>query len=364
MQEGFHGSDIEAVAARYGIDEKEIISFSSNVNPLGLSKAFRTQAAAVLDCITGYPERDYASLRKALSSYTGVSPSHIIPGNGSTELISGFAKCFENCRALIVAPAYSEYVRSVCLAGGTVSFFELEEKENFEFDAQKLAAAIDDETDIVIICNPVNPTSTALSNTELEKILQKAGDCGAVVLVDETYVEFCDMDRFSCAALTEKYDDLFVIRSMSKFFSCPGLRVGYAMTKNEKLIKKLESLRDPWSVSSFSEKAAVILLSDSEHIRASAGYIDEERRRVCALLDELEGFGLKYYRPCANFVLCRIDNEKKSATGLFEFCIKRKLMIRDCTGYGSLDGRFFRFCFMDEKSDDLLISAIREYLAE
>lgn len=364
MKEGFHGSDIEAVAAEFGIGKNEIIPFSSNVNPLGLSESFRIKASAVLDCITGYPERDYATLRKALSDYTGVLPSHIIPGNGSTELINGFVRCFENCRALIVSPPYSEYVRSVRLAGGTVTFFELEEKDDFRFDVKRLEASISDDTDIVIICNPVNPTSTALLNTEIERILKRAAVCGAAVLVDETYVEFCDMDRISCESLIEKYDDLFVIRSMSKFFSCPGLRVGYAMTKNEGLIQKIEGIRDPWSVSSFSEKAAVILLSDTEHIRASRKYINDERKRVCALLDELEEYGLKYYSPCANFVLCRIGNEKKSAAGLFEFCIRRRLMIRDCTGYGSLDGRFFRFCFMDEKSDDLLICAIREYLAE
>ncbi len=363
MQNGFHGSDIEAVAKRFGMKEDEIISFSSNVNPLGLSDRFRNEASKYINCITEYPERDYATLRTALSEYTGIPSSCIIPGNGSTELISAFIRCFEGGNALIVSPAYSEYERSVFSSGGRVSFFELLEEDDFELNTDRLLASIDEKTDIIVICNPVNPTSTAILRTDMERILQKAGECGAAVLVDETYVEFCDMEKYSAEGLLSSYRELFIIRSMSKFFSAPGLRLGYAMTENEEIRKKMEALRDPWSISSFSEKAAVLLLSDKDHIKASGEYIKKERSRVCSLLDELKGYGVKYYSPHANFVLCRIGDEKKNATALFEFCMRRGLMIRDCTGYGSLDGRFFRFCFMDEKSDDLLIGAIREYLA-
>ncbi|MBO4374077.1 MAG: aminotransferase class I/II-fold pyridoxal phosphate-dependent enzyme [Lachnospiraceae bacterium] len=362
MSNGFHGSDTQAVADRYGIREEDIIQFSANVNPLGLSERFRQSMAENIDCITEYPERDYRTLRNALSQYTGVIPSHIIPGNGSTEIISAFIRSFEHCNALIVSPAYAEYERNVKAAGGRASYFELDEKDNFNIDAGCLADAVDDNTDIVVICNPVNPTSTALAKDEMGIVLEKCDKCGAFVLVDETYVEFSDIGKYSCAGLVEEWENLFVIRSMSKFFSCPGLRLGYGMTENEDILKKIEEKKDPWSVSSFAEKAAVLLLSDAEHIRTSKTYIEEERARVCRLLDELKANGLKYYSPCANFVLCRIEDEKKNATGLFEQCIRKNMMIRDCTGYGSLDKRYFRFCFMDRENDDALLKEIKDYL--
>ncbi len=364
IQSEFHGSDIQAVAARYGIREGEIISFSSNVNPLGLSEGFKRSMGQLIDCITEYPERDYMTLRKALEKYTGVDHQYIIPGNGSTELISAFIKCFDHCRAVIVSPAYSEYERAVKLAQGTVSYLELEEKDGFEFDTERLEDCINDDIDILVICNPVNPTSTALSAADMEKVLKKAENSNTFVLVDETYVEFCDMKSYSSEELVERYKNLFVIRSMSKFFSCPGLRLGYALTKNTDLIERINSHRDPWSVSSFAEKSAILLLSDIDHIRGSKEYIEGERKRVCGLLDELSVFGLKYYSPRANFVLCRLEQNGKNATGLFEYCLGRKLMIRDCTGYGNLDGRYFRFCFMDKDSNNRLLETIRDYLSE
>ncbi|MCR5651868.1 MAG: aminotransferase class I/II-fold pyridoxal phosphate-dependent enzyme [Lachnospiraceae bacterium] len=360
----FHGSDKEAVAARYGIDEKDIISFSSNVNPLGLSEKFKDEMADAVDCITEYPERDYASLRKALSCYTGVDPSHILPGNGSTELIGAFIRCFKHPHSLIVSPAYAEYERDVRLSGGEIRRYELNEEDDFGFCADRLTDAITENTDIIIICNPVNPTSTALSNEGMRSVLKKAQECDAFVLVDETYVEFSDMKKVSSEGLVREFGNLVVLRSMSKFFSCPGLRLGYAMTKDEYLIEKINSMRDPWSVSSYAEKAAIVLLSDTEHMEESREFIAKERNRVCALLDELKGLGLKYYSPCANFILCRILKEEKSAGELFDYCIERKLMIRDCTGYGKLDGSFFRFCFMDEKNNDMLIKTIKDYLLE
>ncbi len=362
IKEEFHGSDIGSVAKKYGLEESEIISFSSNVNPLGVSGYFKKEMAGQLDCIESYPERDYLSLRMALEGYTGVDHEFIIPGNGSTELISAFISSFDKCRALIVSPAYAEYERNLRLSGGKLHWFDLKEEDGFEFDLQGLLSSINKDTDIVIICNPVNPTSTALKASDMEKVAEKAAESNAFVLVDETYAEFCDMDIYSCQGLIDKYDNLFVIRSMSKFFSSPGLRLGYAMTSNKDLKEKILCRKEPWSVSSFAALAGQILLSDRGHIEISRDYIKKERERVCALLDEVAAYGLKYFRPCANFVLCELTDKGRSAGDLFDYCIRKKLMIRDCTGYGILDGRFFRFCFMDRESDDLLIDTLRSYL--
>ncbi len=362
IKEEFHGSDIEAVAEKYGIKTKDIVSFSSNVNPMGISDHFKREMSLSLDCIEHYPERDYLSLRKALASYTGVSFEHIIPGNGSTELIAAFISSFQNCNALIVSPAYAEYERNTKLAGGRIKWFYLLEEEQFEFNVKGLCDSIDEDTDIVIICNPVNPVSSAMAAKDMEKVLKKAKECHAYVLVDETYIEFCDMKRYSSEGLVEEYDCLFVIRSMSKFFSCPGLRLGYAMTSGKELIERIKAAKEPWSVSSFAEKAALILLSDREHIAGSKEYIDRERERVCKSLDEMIGYGLKYFSPRANFVLCKLTEDNKKAGELFDHCIRKNLMIRDCTGYGNLDGSFFRFCFMEKENDDRLLDAIRSYL--
>ncbi|MBO6111670.1 MAG: aminotransferase class I/II-fold pyridoxal phosphate-dependent enzyme [Lachnospiraceae bacterium] len=358
----FHGSDTELIAEKYGIKKDNIVSFASNVNPLGISEYVKRKIAGNPECIEHYPERDYLSLRKALSGYINADVKNIMVANGSSELIAAFIRHFDKPVSLIVSPAYSEYERNVKLAGGSVDYIRLKEEDDFNFNKEDIINSLNENTDLLIICNPVNPTSTALNAEDLKDILKKAEECGIYTLVDETYMEFADRDIYPAVSLTSEFKRLFIIRSMSKFFSAPGLRVGYAVCSDDELRNDILYGLTPWSVSSFAESAAIYLLSDKEHIAESESFIKSERARVCSLLDEIGAYGLKYYKPCANFILCCLTGDNKTSGELFEYCIKRGLLIRDCNGYGGLDNRFFRFCMQKSPLNDRLLSTIEEYL--
>jgi threonine-phosphate decarboxylase len=182
----FHGSDLEKIEQIYGINRNEIVSFSANVNPLGLSPRLRNTLAEHLDVITGYPDREYLGLRKVIAGYCGTEPEHIVVGNGSTELISLFIQLEHPKKALIIGPTYSEYEREVSLGGGTSLYFPLREKDGFTLDYDKLETQLNESIDLLILCNPNNPTSTCITRQTMRNILDVCKQNDIFVMVDET----------------------------------------------------------------------------------------------------------------------------------------------------------------------------------
>lgn len=353
----FHGSDLEKIEKIYGIKKEEITSFSANVNPLGLSDRLRRSLAEHLDVITGYPDREYLALRKVIAGYCGCEYDHIIVGNGSTELISLFIRQQHPKKALIVGPTYSEYEREVSLGGGTSLYFPLKENDDFTLNYDELAAQLNESIDLLIMCNPNNPTSTSVKRSTMRRILDVCKQNDIFVMIDETYVEFAeDYESINSIPLTGYYNNIIILRGISKFFAAPGLRLGYAVTGNTDLIKKINSGKDPWTINSLAEKAGQLMFTDEEYIKSTKELIFSERRRITEALRGIDG--LKVYEPTANFVLSRIERDDLNADILFDACIREKMMIRNCCTFPFLDNKYFRICFMSPKMNDKLISVI------
>ncbi|MBR4719506.1 MAG: aminotransferase class I/II-fold pyridoxal phosphate-dependent enzyme [Lachnospiraceae bacterium] len=355
----FHGSDLEKIERLYGIKREDITSFSANVNPLGLSDKLRRTLAEHLDVITGYPDREYTALRKVIAGYCGSEYEHIIVGNGSTELISLFIQLKHPRKALIVGPTYSEYEREVSLGGGTSLYFPLKEKDDFVLNYDELTSQLNESIDLLIICNPNNPTSTSVSRKTMRHILDVCKQHDIFVMIDETYIEFADnCDEVDSIPLTGYYNNIIILRGISKFFAAPGLRLGYAVTGNMELIKKINSRKDPWTINSLAETAGQLMFTDNDYINATRELIHSERNRVTEALRSIDG--LKVYEPSANFVLSKIELEDMNADILFDKCIREKMMIRNCCTFPFLDNKYFRICFMSPEMNDKLISVIRK----
>ncbi len=358
-KEHFHGSDLEKIEKVYGIKKEEIISFSANVNPLGLSPLVKKELAAHIDCLTAYPDREYSELRRVIASYVNSTPENILVGNGSTELISLFGKVCHPKNALIFGPTYSEYEHEITLAGGFSRYFELKESDNFLVNITALKEALKEETDLLVICNPNNPTSALISLAEMDEIVSYCEALNINVIVDETYMEFVEnFESVTAISLTKKYKNLVVLRGISKFFASPGLRLGYGVTKNTELIKQIKELQIPWSINSLAEVAGRLMFSDSEYIKQTKDYIAAERKHCYERLLSIPS--LKVYEPTCNFILCKIIKGTTTAQDLFDEAIKEKLMIRDCASFTFLDESFFRFCFMKKEDNDRLINIIEK----
>lgn len=338
----FHGSDLEKIAAFYQIPQDSILPFADNVNPLGFSPAIRQDLASHLDVITRYPDRDYKALRTSIGDYLDVSPSSIVIGNGSTELISLFIRLYAKKKALLLSPSYSEYERELSLSHCLQVPFFLAEEEDFQLNLPQLFRTLEENISLLILCNPNNPTSSAIRRGEMEEILRFCIRRNIYVMIDETYVEFAPEEDVSSVPLTRDYHNLMVIRGVSKFFAAPGLRLGYGITGNEEFLAHLAKWQNPWSLNSVAAFAGERLFQDGDYIRRTKELISQERAHCHKALSALPS--LKLYPSFANFQLVRILKDM-TAPQVFEKAIREGFMIRDCSSFAGLDGEYVRFCY-------------------
>lgn len=353
----FHGSDLEKIEQIYGIRKEEIVSFSANVNPLGVSPCLRHALAEKIDAITTYPDREYTSLRKCIASYCGTDCENVIVGNGSTELISLFIQIEHPKKALVIGPTYSEYEREITLGGGTTHYYPLKEKDNFRLDTEDFISRLNESIDLLVICNPNNPTSSAITRKEMRHILDACKQHDIYVMVDETYVEFADnMDAISAVPLTNYYNNIIILRGTSKFFAAPGLRLGYAITGNRDLIKAINTRKNPWTINSLAVVAGETMFADNDYIRQTRELISSERTRIYQVLQKHPDF--KAYEPHGNFILVRILSDELTSQELFDRAIRQKMMIRDCSTFPFLDNKYIRFCLMNAEDNDRLLNCL------
>ncbi len=353
----FHGSDLETIEKVYGIKKEDIISFSANVNPLGISPKLKATLAQRIDAIMSYPDREYSSLRRKIAEYAHTDMDNVIVGNGSTELISLFIQIKHPKKALIIGPTYSEYEREVALGGGTTRYYRLEEEKDFILDISSLEKELTSDVDLLVICNPNNPTSSAIAKSDMRKILDICKQKGIFVMVDETYVEFTeDVAKITSAPLTGYYNNIIILRGISKFFAAPGLRLGYAICGNADLLKEMNQRKNPWTINSLAAIAGEIMFTDEEYIKDTRTLIATERDRICSNLAACKN--IKYYPPTANFILIKILKEETTSMDLFEAAIRKGLMIRDCSTFPFLNNKFIRFCFMNPEHNNALLEIL------
>lgn len=353
----FHGSDLETIEKIYGIKKESIVSFSANVNPLGISPKLKSTLSERIDAIMSYPDREYTSLRKKIADYVHTDMENVIVGNGSTELISLFIQIKHPKKALIVGPTYSEYEREVSLGGGSTRYYRLKEEHNFALDIPELEEELTSDVDLLVICNPNNPTSTAITRNDMRKILDICKQKGIFVMVDETYVEFAeDILKITSAPLTGYYNNIIILRGISKFFAAPGLRLGYAICGNVDLLKEMNQRKNPWTINSLAAIAGEIMFTDEDYIKATRTLIASERERICKKLSTCKD--LQFFTPTANFILLKILKEEITSMDLFEAAIRKGLMLRDCSTFPFLNNKFIRFCFMTPELNDALLEVI------
>ena len=355
----FHGSDLEKIESIYGIKKEDIISFSANVNPLGVSPLLRATLSEKIDAITTYPDREYTSLRKCIADYCHTDYENIIVGNGSTELISLFIQIEHPKKALVIGPTYSEYEREIALGGGTTLYYPLKEKDDFALDVEDFVAQLNESIDLLVICNPNNPTSSCITRKAMRRILDVCKQYDIYVMVDETYVEFADnMAEIDSIPLTNYYNNIVILRGTSKFFAAPGLRLGYAITGNKDLIKAINTRKNPWTINSLAVVAGETMFKDTAYIEATKQLISAERERCYQALAASPDY--KVYKPSGNFMLAKIVNENLTSEYLFDKAIKQGMMIRDCSTFPFLDNKYIRFCFMNPEDNSRLLKCLLE----
>ena len=350
----FHGSDIEKISACYHIKKEAIVNFAGNVNPLGLPASVKEAVATHADLFSSYPDREYLSLRNVLSNYCDVPADYILPGNGSSELISLLIQERAPKHTLILGPTYSEYSRELTFSGSTQDYYHLQETSDFRPDLEDLFHTLSDGYDFLIICNPNNPTSSAIFRDELKELLAFCKRKNIFVMIDETYVEFApDISAITAVPLTKQFSNLMVLRGVSKFYAAPGMRFGYGITGNSEFLKTMREKQIPWSLNSLGAFAGEMLFQDHDYYQQTRNLILSERQKMYETIKKLPTF--KIYPAYANFLLVKILKDGVTSFDVFERCIQKGLMIRDCSSFQCLEGEYVRFCIqMPEENQRLL----------
>ena len=353
----FHGSDIEKICEVYHLDPKNIIKFGANVNPLGLSENVKQQLASRLDILSSYPDRDYTTLRNTISEYCNVPAEFILPGNGSSELIALLIQERNPKHTLILGPTYSEYSRELSFSGSTQEYYHLREEDNFVLNVDDLCQTLEGNYDFLIICNPNNPTSSAITREDLQKLLTFCAEKNIFVMIDETYVEFApDISEITAVTLTKEFTNLMVLRGVSKFYAAPGMRLGYGITGNLDFLKKMNEKQVQWSLNSLGALAGELMLQDKDYIHRTRELILSERTRLLQALVEIPTY--KTYPAYANFILLKIQKPVLTSYDIFDACIRQGLMIRDCSSFECLDGEYIRFCIMNLEDNTRLLNIL------
>ena len=350
----FHGSDIEKISACYHIKKEAIVNFAGKVNPLGLPASVKEAVATHADLFSSYPDREYLSLRNVLSNYCDVPADYILPGNGSSELIALLIEARAPKHTLILGPTYSEYSRELTFSGSTQDYYHLQETSDFRPDLDDLFHTLSDGYDFLIICNPNNPTSSAIFRDELKELLAFCKRKNIFVMIDETYVEFApDISAITAVPLTKQFSNLMVLRGVSKFYAAPGMRFGYGITGNSEFLKTMREKQIPWSLNSLGAFAGEMLFQDHDYYQQTRNLILSERQKMYETIKKLPTF--KIYPAYANFLLVKILKDGITSFDVFERCIQKGLMIRDCSSFQCLEGEYVRFCIqMPEENQRLL----------
>ncbi len=352
-----HGANLFEIQEKYGFDMNEIKDFSSNVNPLGPSPKALSKLKDNLDKIGVYPDPNYNDLLTSIENYTKINRDNIILSSGTTNLISSFIHLVHPKNALIFNPSYSEYERELKKINSNIISYDLDKSCDFAIDQDKLIKMIEEENiELVILTNPNNPTGFALEKPKLEQIITSTK---AYFMIDETYVEFSDVEKYSAIKLTETNDNLLVLRSTSKFFAAAGIRLGYGITGNREIYDKINYNTNLWNVNIFAEILGTEMFKDLEYQRKVFEYVNSQKSKIISNLKKLES--IKVYPSKSNFVLCEILDKNIKAKDLREYLIPHALIIRDCSSFNNLNEQFFRFCILDEKSNDKLENLIEKF---
>ena len=378
----FHGGNIYKVFREKNI--KEILDYSSNINPYGIPESLKKRITENLEVLERYPDPDYVELRQKLANLNKVNLSDIILGNGATEIIFLFMKVINPKKILIVSPTFGEYERAVKAVGTSrnsidlscsddnknienkeieIEYFELKESDDFNLNIGNLKNELEKKYDLLIICNPNNPTGKFLKLAQTEEILKECNKYDTKLFIDEAFIEFlADGMKKSIINTEENKKNLFVTRAFTKFFAIPGLRLGYGMYFDKELEKKISEKKEPWSVNNFAEMAGSTVLDDAEYIEKTLKWIAEEKKYMYEKLNEISG--MKVYETEVNFITGKID-EKLFSEGLNVKILREKMLeqgilIRDASNFKFLDERFFRLAIKDRASNERVIEAMKE----
>ncbi len=353
MKNNAHGGNIYKKAKELGIDAQQILDFSANISPLGIPAPIKEAMIASLDGTVNYPDPECTALREAIGRQHGIKPMYIACGNGGADLLYRLAFGLKPRKVLLPVPAFVEYEEAFRAAGAEMIYAPMGEEMTIP---PGLAEQITEDIDLVIICNPNNPTGLLTSREQIMDVIKKAQKVQCRVMIDECFLEICQEEEdYSVISCLEEYPALMVLKSFTKLYAIPGVRLGYLLSGDEQVIEKVNEAGQAWSVSHIAQCAGIAALQLTEYKKEVIRVVAEE---LSYMKEELAKLPLRVYDGRANYLFFR-------AEGIYDLDKRLEvfgIMIRNCGNYVNLGTDYWRVAVKSHEENKKLIEVLKKVL--
>jgi L-threonine-O-3-phosphate decarboxylase len=350
-----HGGNLVWAAALASCPTTSIVDFSASINPLGMPESALGAIEAGVERLSSYPDPSYTRLREAIAHFHQIEPDWIMAGNGSAELLTWAARELGTGDiTYLITPAFCDYYRALKAFGTTIDTVCLD-LDRLDLADPKLRQNLPKRSGI-IINNPHNPTGKLWHREEILPFLDRY----ALVVVDEAFMDFLPPEREqSLIGLVRDYPNLIVLRSLTKFYSLAGLRIGYAITNSDRL-QKWQQWRDPWSVNTIAEEVTIAVLQDRAFQQKTWDWLVPTRETLLTNLETIEG--LQPLSSSANFLL--IKTQLSCSQLQLELLQQERILIRDCLSFPELGENYFRIAVKDNFANQTLVEGLKRVRAK
>lgn len=347
-----HGGNLAAVCDLYGWRPEEILDFSASINPFGPPKKVWSAFRESFRQITTYPDPECRRLRRRIGALLSVPTDRILIGNGSTELIFLIPRALSPRVIFIFSPTYQDYEAAAQAARCRMQFAHLPPSPTVDHFNSALSH-VQSKIDLVFLCNPNNPTGSGLSADAVTWLVKRHPS--ALFVIDEAYADFVDEEKTSLLKRPLP-NNVIVLRSFTKIFSIPGLRLGFAVG-SEKIIGKLRRFQEPWSVNGSALRVGESLLGEKAFVEQSRTVLRRAKKSLFEGLSRIKG--LELIPSETNFLLVR-RTDRRSVEPLKRSLVREKVLIRSCGNFRGLGRWYFRVAVKKEFENRKLIALLKE----
>ena len=337
---------------------KNCIDFSSNMNCLGTPDGVKTAMKRAVDECWHYPDPSYDKLKKAIAEREGVRPEQIYPSNGASQLIFSLIGALKPGKALVFTPSFYEFERALKYYKWQTYTYPLSPDNGFVCPTpdELIGNVPVGGLQLVMLCNPGSPTGHLINKAWMRRFIRACADRGIMVLLDECYMDFVvDSRRNSMAKDVDEYDNLFVVKSFTKFYSLAGVRIGYAVTSSKNLIRRMVAASQPWAVDLVAQEAGIACCNEEAFDDRSRRFIDEEK---VYLTEGLQSLDFRVFDSATNFLLVHVPAELSPRT-LGRNMLQRGYLLRNCENYRDLDFGFYRIAVRGRLDNESLLYELK-----
>ncbi len=356
-----HGGNIHYLMRNTNLNSSDWVDFSANINPLGLSSELTDLFYQSIAEAVHYPDPDYHDLYRATAVCFGCDEKHILLGNGAVDVLYQWLHKMSPRKAIIPAPTFSEYEKALKGVNAEIIYATLHQDNNFDITAEMLAPLLTKDIDLVVLCNPNNPTGRIIPSEEMDKILRLVLSHKCYLMVDEAFMDFIeDGDKQTLISKINALPQVSVLRSFTKIFAMPGIRLGAVVAGNSQLIAQCKEEAVPWKINAVANAFHRYINTDDakEYTIKTRHLITKERQWLYNHLSALQQ--LKVINGAANYLLVHWKDNNRTVAELRERLLQSGIVIRDCSTFIGLDERWFRVAVKNRNENERLVSAIKD----